>query len=251
MSAEERRLAAIMFTDIVGYSALSERDEKLSMELLQLHHEMLRPLFPKHRGEEIKTIGDAFLIEFHSALEAVMCAMEMQAVMAEYNDSCDEGRRLQIRIGIHLGDVIHRDGDVYGDGVNIASRIESLAEPGGICVSEFFYDQIFKRLDTPLISLGRQKLKNLEEPIESISKLFCHGKKIHIREQRAISSRVAGLPKVGDLLLIGAVILVALGLFVSNALNSTRSMQAELPGNAQIFPAGNTSREYQRRRSAL
>ena len=236
MSAEERRLAAIMFTDIVGYSALAERDEALAMELLKLHHEMLRPLFPKHRGEEIKTIGDAFLIEFHSALEAVICAIEMQAVMAEYNESADPDRRFKIRIGIHLGDVIHRDGDVYGDGVNIASRIESLAEPGGICISEFFYDQIRKRLDTPLVSMGRKKLKNIEDPIEIYKVVLPWDTNAKARPAR-VSSKNSGILKWA-VAAVGVVGLVMLGLFVSNAFNLNRAAQPELPGNAQIFPTG-------------
>src|SRR5206468_5214119 len=134
-NTEQRKLAAIMFTDMVGYSALSQRNEQLAQELLEEHRALLRPLFACFNGTEIKTIGDAFLIEFHSALEAAQCAIEIQRTLAKRNADAPAERQIQVRIGIHIGDVVHRGGDVYGDGVNIASRIEPLAGPGGICVS--------------------------------------------------------------------------------------------------------------------
>src|SRR5262245_29924942 len=137
MSAEteQRKLAAIMFTDMVGYSALSQRDDKLALELLEEHRRLLREIFPRFHGTEIKTIGDGFLVEFHSALEAAQCAIEIQRRMAKRNADAPAERQIQVRIGIHIGDVVHRGGDVFGDGVNIASRIEALAGAGGICVS--------------------------------------------------------------------------------------------------------------------
>ncbi len=136
MSADEqRKLAAIMFTDMAGYSALNQRDEKLAQELLEEHRRLLREIFPRFNGTEIKTIGDAFLVEFNSALEAAQCAIEIQRALAKRNDDVSPEQRIEVRIGIHVGDVVHREGDVYGDGVNIASRIEPVAGTGGICVS--------------------------------------------------------------------------------------------------------------------
>jgi len=153
-----------MFTDIVGYTALAQRDEKLAMTLLDLHRSLVRPIFPKHSGREVKTVGDAFLIEFDSALDATECAVEMQRSLHEHNQNASE--KVQIRIGIHLGDVIHRDGDVYGDDVNIASRIAPLAQPGGICLTDQVYVQIRNKVEYPIISVGRIGLKNVDLPIE-------------------------------------------------------------------------------------
>jgi len=132
---EERKLAAIMFTDMVGYSALAQRDDKVALELLEEHRRLLREIFPRFHSTGIKTIGDAFLVEFGSALEAAQCAIEIQHTLAKRNHDVTPDRRIKLKIGIHIGDVVHRDGDVYGDGVNIASRIEQLAGAGGICVS--------------------------------------------------------------------------------------------------------------------
>src|SRR5215470_11115867 len=113
-----------MFRDMVGYSALSQRNEQLAQELLEEHRALLRPLFARFNGTEIKTIGDAFLVEFQSALEAAQCAIEIQRTLAKRNTDVSADRRIEVKIGIHIRDVVHRSGDVYGDGVNIASRIE-------------------------------------------------------------------------------------------------------------------------------
>ena len=162
MPEEQRKLAAIMFTDMVGYSALTQKNESLALELLKLQNEMLRPLFPKFRGMEIKTIGDAFMVEFTSALDAVNCAIDIQKKLREYNSSAPIGRNIVIRIGIHVGDVIHRDNDVFGDGVNIASRVEPLANPGGICITEDVFRQIQNKTENEAVRLGKGNLKNIE-----------------------------------------------------------------------------------------
>src|SRR5881398_121990 len=163
---EERRLAAIMFTDMVGYSALAQRDDKLALELLEEHRRLLRQLFPRFNGTEIKTIGDAFLVEFNSALEAAQCAIAIQRTLAKRNHDVTAERRIELKIGIHIGDVVHRGGDVYGDGVNIASRIEALAGAGGICVSMDVERQIRNALEARFEKFGTADLKNIKLPMD-------------------------------------------------------------------------------------
>jgi len=155
-----------MFTDMVGYSALSQRDDKLALELLEEHRQLLREIFPRFNGTEIKTIGDAFLIEFQSALEAAQCAIEIQRTLAKRNHDVTAERRIELKIGIHIGDVVHRGGDVYGDGVNIASRIEQLAGAGGICVSMDVERQIRNALETRFEKLAPTELKNISVPMD-------------------------------------------------------------------------------------
>src|SRR5205809_1400233 len=163
---EERKLAAIMFTDMVGYSALAQRDDKIALELLEEHRRLLRELFPQFHGTEIKTIGDAFLVEFGSALEAAQCAIEIQRTLAHRDADASADRQIQVRIGVHIGDVVHRGGDVYGDGVNIASRIEPVAGPGGICVSMDVERQIRNALEARFEKLAPTDLKNISVPME-------------------------------------------------------------------------------------
>src|SRR6266705_101197 len=165
-SIEQRKLAAIMFTDMVGYASLSQRHDKLALELLEEHRQLLREIFPRFNGTEIKTIGDAFLIEFYSALEAARCAIEIQRTLAKRNHDVTAERRIELKIGIHIGDVLHRGGDVYGDGVNIASRIEQLAGAGGICVSMDVERQIRNALEARFEKFGSADLKNIKLPMD-------------------------------------------------------------------------------------
>src|SRR6266576_2725750 len=155
-----------MFTDMVGYSALSQRDSKLALELLEEHRALLREIFPRFHGTEIKTIGDAFLVEFNSALEAAQCAIAIQRALAKRDADAPAERQIQVRIGIHIGDVVHREGDVYGDGVNIASRIEALADAGGICVSMDVERQIRNALEARFEKFGTADLKNISLPMD-------------------------------------------------------------------------------------
>jgi adenylate cyclase len=157
-----RRLAAIMFTDMVGYSALAQADEEAALQTLERHNNALRPIVAKFHGREVKTIGDAFLIEFGSALEAVRCAVEMQRAVRSLPPPSTTERPIQIRIGIHVGDVVESNGDVLGDAVNIASRIEPLATPGGICLSQQVYDQVQNKISTTFEKLPPVALKNIQ-----------------------------------------------------------------------------------------
>ena len=162
---EQRRLAAIMFTDMVGFSALTHRNEALALEVLNEHWRLLRSVFPRHNGREIRSMGDGVFVEFASALEAARCAIELQETLHRHNASSDPDRHILIRIGLHLGDVVETDGNVHGDGVNIAARIEPLASPGGICISEDVARQIQNKLDLPLQKLGLGELKNISLPV--------------------------------------------------------------------------------------
>src|SRR5437879_12757872 len=135
VSTEQRKLAAIMFTDMVGYSALYQRDDQLALEVFEEHRQLLREIFPRFNGTEVKTIGGRFLVEYNSALEAAQCAMAIQRALAKRNADAPAERQIQVRIGIHIGDVFHRGGNIDRDRVNITSRIERLALTGGICVS--------------------------------------------------------------------------------------------------------------------
>ena len=163
---ETRRLAALMQTDIVGYTAMTQRDETVALALLSEHNAMLRAIFPRHRGAEIKALGDGFLVEFSSALDAVHCAVDIQAKLRKRNEGDPGLTPIRIRIGLHVGDIVHRGDDVLGDGVNITSRIEPLAEPGGIALSQQVYSQVWNKVAFPITSLGPQQLKNVHVPIE-------------------------------------------------------------------------------------
>jgi adenylate cyclase len=165
VAQSRRRLAAIMFTDMVGYSALAQVDEASALAVLDRHNQLLRPIFSKYGGREIKTVGDAFLVEFESALDAVRCALQLQRSLRDYNAaSADEGK-VRIRIGIHVGDVVEIDGDLLGDAVNIASRIEALADPEGISVTQQVYDQVQNKIATRFVKLPSVSLKNIRLPM--------------------------------------------------------------------------------------
>jgi adenylate cyclase len=161
---ETRKLAAIMFTDIVGFSRQMGSDEARMLQLLEIHNRLIRHAVSTHHGYVIKTIGDAFLIDFPSVVHAVQCVQAIQSQLRTRNTEQDKAEQIHVRIGIHLGDVVQRDGDVFGDGVNIASRLQSLAEPDSICISDMVYRDVAKKLDLgTVVSLGKPKLKNIAE----------------------------------------------------------------------------------------
>ena len=190
----DRRLAAIMFTDMVGFTALAQEDEELAMRLLAEQRKVVRTVVAKHNGREVKTIGDAFLVEFASSLEAVNCAGEIQGAV-EGAKPADPTKRISLRIGIHLGDVIHAGGDVAGDAVNVASRIETLAPPGGICVSAQVRDSVLNKTRYRFLSLGTPRLKNVTAVIE-VYQVSGFGQQLAIATPPAqnLKDRIAVLP---------------------------------------------------------
>lgn len=153
-----------MFADVVGYSAISSVDEARALEILRKLGEKLKPAFMDFGGKVIKTMGDGYLVEFASAVQAVKCAVEVQKMIGSFPER--EGERVSIRIGIHVGDVVHSGGDVLGDAVNVAARVEPLAEPGGICLTRQVVDQVQRKVDYEMASLGFRDLKNIKYPVE-------------------------------------------------------------------------------------
>src|SRR5215813_9063683 len=162
----ERRLAAILAADVAGYSRLMGADEEGTLERLKaLHRELLNPRVAEHRGRIVKTTGDGLLVEFASAVDAVRCAVALQQAMAERNAVDPPGRRVELRVGINIGDVIFDGDDLFGDGVNIAARLEALAEPGGICISEDAFRQVRGKIEAEFADIGEQTLKNIARPL--------------------------------------------------------------------------------------
>jgi adenylate cyclase len=155
-----------MFTDMVGYTALGQRNESLSLALVEEQRKLIRPILSRHNGREVKTIGDAFLVEFPSALDGVRCAYDIQRAAREYNISAPTEQRIHLRVGVHLGDVVESQGDISGDAVNVASRIEPLAEDGGVCITRQVFDHVQNKFELPLVSLGAKSLKNVSLPME-------------------------------------------------------------------------------------
>src|SRR5580693_5824073 len=161
-----RRLAAILAADVVGYSRLMGADEEGTHERFMAHlSELVDPKIREHRGRIVKTTGDGVLAEFASVVDAVRCAGEIQRAMADRDLDLAEERRVRFRIGVNLGDVIADGGDIYGDGVNIAARLEGLAAPGGICVSGTVRDHIGDRLPYAFEDMGEQSVKNIVRPV--------------------------------------------------------------------------------------
>src|SRR6202047_3003495 len=161
-----RRLTAILAADVAGYSRLMGADEEGTLERLKaLRHELVDPKIAEHDGRIVKTTGDGLLVEFASVVDAVRCAVAVQQAMVERNSGVEADNRIELRIGINLGDIIIEDDDIYGDGVNIAARIEALADPGGVFVSNTVHDHVRDRLPFVFEDLGEQQVKNIARPV--------------------------------------------------------------------------------------
>jgi len=198
MSGErvERRLAAILASDVVGYSRLMGEDEEGTLAALKtLLHELIDPKVREHCGRLVKTTGDGALVEFASVVDAVRCAVEVQRDMAARNADIPAERRIEFRIGINLGDIIIDEGDIYGDGVNVAARLEALAEPGGVCVSRVVRDQVRDKLDFGFEDLGEQHVKNIARPVR-VYRVLIGGAPMARRAAQAVPDRpsIAVLP---------------------------------------------------------
>ncbi len=166
----QRRLAAVLAADVAGYSRLMGVDEEGTLARLKaVRKALVDPTISKHRGRIVKTTGDGMLVEFASAVDALRGAVEIQREMAEQNASVPQDKRIELRIGIHVGDIIIDDNDIFGDGVNIAARLEGIAEAGGVCMSDDTYRQIRGKVEIACDDLGPQILKNIAEPIRRLA----------------------------------------------------------------------------------
>src|SRR5437016_3605165 len=169
--AETRKLAAILVADVVGYSRLAGADEdRILARLRSLRSDLIDPTIAVHHGRVVKRTGDGAIVEFRSVVDAVRCAIEIQNSMIERNAGLPEDRRIEFRVGIHVGDVVQEeDGDLMGDGINIAARLEGISAPGAICLSEDAYRQVKGRLEVAVTDLGPTQLKNIAEPVRTYS----------------------------------------------------------------------------------
>ena len=169
--SETRKLAAILVADVVGYSRLAGPDEDRTLARLRaLRSDLIDPTIALHHGRIVKRTGDGSVVEFRSVVDAVRCAIEVQTGMVERNMGLPPEKRIDFRIGIHLGDIVEEsDGDLMGDGLNIAARLEGIAKPGAICLSEDAYRQVKGRLDLAVTDLGPTQLKNIAEPVRAYS----------------------------------------------------------------------------------
>ena len=183
--SETRKIAAILVSDVVGYSRLAGADEDRTLARLRaLRSDLIDPTISVHHGRIVKRTGDGSVIEFRSVVDAVRCALEVQHAMVERNAGVALEKRIEFRIGIHLGDVVEEtDGDLMGDGIYIAERLESVCEPGSICLSEDAYRQVKGRLDLAVSDLGPTHLKNIAEPIRGLFRF--EGRRLRASKARA------------------------------------------------------------------
>jgi adenylate cyclase len=193
--AMERRLAAILAADVVGYSRLMGRDEAGTLAALRERRKgILQPLVAQHRGRVVKVMGDGVLIEFASAVNAVQCAVDLQQGMAAANADQPDDERIVLRIGVNLGDVMVEGSDLYGDGVNVAARLEAVADPGGVCVSGKVYEEVRNKVDLGFDDLGPQNVKNIAEPV----RVYCVRLEFGGSSYSADSIAAGGIPPLPD-----------------------------------------------------
>ena len=224
----ERRLAAILVADVVGYSRMMGEDEAGTLARLQVcRRDVIDPAIAQFHGRIIKLMGDGALIEFHSVVDAVQCAASIQRALAAAEAGADGDRRIQLRIGINLGDVMVAGDDIYGDGVNIAARLESAADPGGICISGSAYDQVVHKVDAGFASLGDLRLKNIADPVRAYRVLLdpAAAKKVPARPRKS-KARFAAMGVAGLLLVAAAIAAV---FFWRTPATSARPSVAVLP----------------------
>jgi len=212
MVRDQRRLAAIVSFDVAGYSRLMGRDDSGTLAALKAHRrELIDPKIAEHAGRIVKTTGDGLLVEFSSVVDAVRCAVEVQRAMAERNAGMPADKRLDFRIGINVGDIIIDGDDIFGDGVNVAARLESLAEPGGICVSRVVRDQVLDKLGFSFVDLGAREVKNIVHPVEVFRVALDAAPAAGVPARRRFVPRTLARAARPVRVLLAAVALVAVG----------------------------------------
>ena len=197
-NTRNRSLAAIMFTDVVGFSAIMHKDESAALTLLDNHNKIVQPIVIKYNGTILKPQADGYLMKFFSAVDAVRCGKDIQKEISIYNKELNENENILLRIGIHLGDVVLTENDIFGDGVNIASRLEPLADPGGICISQTVYDQIKNKVEIQTLDLGPADLKNIDSKINIYKVLLEAQKKVEDDNEEGAQKEDTEEPKVSE-----------------------------------------------------
>jgi TolB-like protein/class 3 adenylate cyclase/Tfp pilus assembly protein PilF len=238
---EARRLAAIMFTDIVGFSRQMGADEARMLRILAVHNQLLQQAVAAHHGHVIKTMGDGFLVDFPSVVNAVQCAQHVQAQFCSYNTDKEAAAQIHVRIGIHLGDIIQQDGDVLGDGVNVASRLQTLAEPDTICISQVVYREVEKKLALgTVVALGRPKLKNIAERFHVYALLpeSPRGWRQALQRHRLKLSRRIGTAHLARIALIVVGLLIGAGVVILLYPSLIRNPQSTIR-NQEVLPLSN------------
>ena len=230
VQGENRRLAAIMFTDIVGFSRQMGADESRMLRLLAVHNQVIQQAVTEHHGTVIKTVGDAFLVDFPSVVHAVQCAQSIQAQFRAHNVEKGSTEQIHVRIGIHLGDIVQQDSDVFGDGVNIAARLQALAEPDTICISDMVHRDVAQKIPLgAVVSLGRPKLKNIAQrfPVYALLLESPKGIRQTLRIQRLkLSRRVRPVHWLS----------VAVLLLIAGTLLTVRSLPVFFPSPQPLIP---------------
>ena len=244
----ERRLATILAADVAGYSKMMGQNEEATVQTLRAHRAVYDALLKQHHGRVFNTAGDAILAEFPSAVEAVRCATEIQSALRTRNEHLPPEQRMLFRMGINLGDVVGQDGDLLGDGVNVAARIQTIAEPGGICISGSVYDQIQNKLSLQFKRLGDKNLKNIDQPVRTFT--------ITQSESGVLPTASSG-PRVSMTLIIAGVVAVAIaagGYALYRASESRRieqeALAAQLAAEKKLAEEARRQADEQTRRAS-
>src|SRR5690606_18420181 len=237
----KRRIAAILAADVAGYSRLVAEAEEETLQRLAAYREVFDEFVGRHGGRIFNTAGDSVMCAFDSAVEATRCAIDIQESLRTRNLSLPPARRLQFRIGISIGDVVERDGDMLGDGVNIAARLESLAEPGGICVSRSVHETVANKISVPFRDIGAREVKNIPRPVHAF--VVAWPQQAEASDRRGPGAILAALPRPGApmLMALAAAVVVAVAVVLWAAGALTGRAPSTTPPTAGTPPSGHAA----------